>query len=66
MNAWRSAHDESGPRSTFRRARRIAASVFDVAAPLPDVTPSPDRNAFLQEVVDATRAAVEAVGATLH
>ena len=66
LNAWRSAHDESGPRSTFRRARRIAASVFDVAAPLPDVTPSPDRNAFLQEVVDATRAAVEAVGATLH
>ena len=66
LHDWRSAHDESGPGSTFRRARLIAANVCDAAAPVPDVTPAPDRNSFLREVVDATRAAVEAVGASLH
>ena len=63
---WRSAYDESGPRSTFRRAKLIAERVYDLAAPVPDVTPSPDRNAFLQEVATVTRESVELVGATLR
>jgi hypothetical protein len=63
---WRNAYDESGPRSTFRRAKLIAERVYDVAAPVPDVTPSPDRNAFLQDVAAATRESVEVVGATLQ
>ncbi|MBP6769848.1 MAG: hypothetical protein KA171_18860 [Reyranella sp.] len=63
---WRNAYDESGPRSTFRRAKLIAERVYDVAAPVPDVTPSPDRNAFLQDVAAVTRASVELVGATLQ
>lgn len=62
---WRSAYDESGPRSTFRRAKLIAECVFDLAAPVPDVMPSPDRNAFLQDVAAVTRESVESVGATL-
>ena len=62
---WRSAFDESGYRSTFRRAELIGAQIYDRAAPIPDVTPSPDRNAFLQEVAEATREAAEAVGAKL-
>jgi energy-coupling factor transporter ATP-binding protein EcfA2 len=63
---WRSAYDESGPRSTFRRAKVIAERVYDFAAPVPDVTPSPDRNAFLQDVAAVTRESVEGVGATLR
>jgi hypothetical protein len=63
---WRNAYDESGPRSTFRRAKLIAERVYAVAAPVPDVTPSPDRNAFLQDVAAVTRESVELVGAKLQ
>lgn len=66
LSEWRSAFDESGPRSTFRRAQLIAGQIYDRAAPIPDVTPSPDRNAFLQEVAEATREAAESVGAKLQ
>lgn len=66
LSDWRSAYDESGPRSTFRRAKLIAERVYDLAAPVPDVTPSPDRNAFLQDVAAVTRESVELVGATLR
>jgi len=65
LGDWRNAYDESGPRSTFRRAKLIAERVYDLAAPVPDVTPSPDRNAFLQDVATVTRESVELVGATL-
>lgn len=63
---WRLAFDESGPGSTYRRAKLIAESVYDRAAPIPDVTPSPDRNAFLEDVANAIKASVEAVGAQLR
>lgn len=66
LGDWRSAYDESGPRSTFRRAKLIAERVYDLAAPVPDVTPSPDRNAFLQDVATVTRMSVEMVGAKLQ
>ena len=66
LSEWRSAYDESGPRSTFRRAKLIADRVYDPAAPVPDETPSPDRNAFLQDVAAVTRESVELVGATLR
>jgi len=65
LSEWRNAFDESGSRSTFRRAELIARQIYDRAAPIPDVTPSPDRNAFLQEVAEATREAAASVGATL-
>ncbi len=63
---WRNAYDESGPRSTFRRAKLIAERVYDLAAPVPDVTPSPDRNAFLQDVAAVTKESVEQAGAKLQ
>ena len=66
LGDWRNAYDESGPRSTFRRAKLIAERVYDLAAPVPDVTPSPDRNAFLQDVAMVTSESVELVGATLR
>ncbi|MFN0302651.1 MAG: hypothetical protein ACKVQU_20130 [Burkholderiales bacterium] len=61
---WRNAFDASGRGSTFRRATQIAA-LYERAAPVPDVTPSPDRNAFLVDVVNATRKSVESIGAEL-
>jgi hypothetical protein len=63
---WRVAFDEAGTGSTFRRARLIAEGVYDRAAPIPDDKPSPERNAFLEDIASATHAAIEAVGATLR
>ena len=65
LSKWRSAFDESGPRWTFRRVKLIAGQIYDRTAPIPDVTPSPDHNALLQEVAEPTREAVESVGAEL-
>ena len=63
---WRSAYDESGYRSTFRRAKLIAERIYDLAAPIPDEKPSPNQNVFLQDVAAIVRESVELVGATLH
>ncbi|MGD9794045.1 MAG: hypothetical protein AB7V43_11240 [Acidimicrobiia bacterium] len=48
--AWREAYSQVGPGSTFVRARLLADDVYDRAAPVPSVTPSPDQNQFLHEV----------------
>lgn len=66
LSDWRQACDEAGPGSTFRRAGLIAARVCDVAAPVPDVTPAPDRKAFLHEVAAAVRESMQRVGAVLQ
>ena len=65
MDAWERAYHESGRGSTFVRARIIGNDIYEPAAPVPDVTPSPDRNQFLREVVRAVEAAAEEVGARL-
>ena len=63
---WRQAFSESGTGSTYRRATLIAEQVYDRAAPIPDVTPSPDRNAFLRDVESAIKQSMEEVGAQLR
>ncbi len=60
--AWQEAYAEYGAKSTFRRARIISNEVYDRAAPVPTVTPSPDQNNFLREVT----ALVDAVAASLN
>lgn len=50
--AWRDAYAQAGTGSTFVRARIISNEVYDRAAPIPAVTPSPDHNSFLHEVAD--------------
>lgn len=62
---WQSAYNERGYRSTFRRARIIGDRIYMSAAPVPDITPSPDRNQFLRDVVVEVQAAAEEVGARL-
>ena len=59
--AWQQAYAEFGTGSTFRRARIISGEVYDRAAPIPAVTPSPDQNSFLHEVT----ALVDTVAANL-
>ena len=56
---WQKAYRLHGTGSTFQRAEVIAREVYDRAAPVPDVTPSPDRNEFLHEVVQAVETAAK-------
>lgn len=65
ITLWERAYHESGRGSTFVRARIIGNDIYEPAAPIPDVTPSPDRNQFLREVVVEVEAAAEEVGARL-
>ena len=48
---WQEALNQSGTGSTFKRAKIIAKEIYDKAAPVPDLTPSPDQNKFLHEVL---------------
>lgn len=63
---WRQAYDERGRGSTFVRARIIGDRIYEPAAPIPDVAPSPDRNEFIREVIGQVKAAAEETGAILE
>ena len=60
---WERAYQESGIGSSFVRARIIGNDIYEPAAPVPDVTPTPDRNQFLREVVGEVEGAAEEIGA---
>ncbi len=49
---WQYAYNQSGNGSTYVRAKIIEDSIYDKAAPIPDLTPSPERNKFLHEVLE--------------
>lgn len=66
VSAWQDAYNRRGTGSTFERAQIIAQDVYDKAAPVPDVTPSPDRNRFLHEVVGVVEAVALEVGVELR
>ena len=63
---WQSAFVQSGRGSSYARASIIGNSIYQRAAPIPDVTPSLDQNGFLKEVADAVANACEGLGATLR
>ncbi len=63
---WREAYDKRGRGSTFVRARIIGNQIYEPAAPIPDVAPSPDRNEFIREVIGEVKAAAEETGAILE
>ena len=63
IKEWERAYQESGRGSTFVRARIIGNDIYEPAAPVPDVMPTPDRNQFLREVVDEVEGAAEEIGA---
>ncbi len=63
---WNDAYAKYGIGSTRVRAKIIVDEVFGPAAPVPDVTPSPDRNQFLREVSAEVQSAAEQAGAVLQ
>lgn len=63
---WQDAFDKHGTGSTFVRARIIGDDIYEPAAPVPDVTPSPDRNQFLREIIAEVEKAARETGAALE
>jgi hypothetical protein len=62
---WQSAYDKQGRGSTYERAEIIGNQIFVPAAPVPDVTPSIDRNQFLRDVAKEVKEAADECGAML-
>lgn len=48
---WQEAYNCRGIGSSYNRAAIIDSDIYERAAPVPDVAPSLDRNAFLHEVI---------------
>lgn len=62
---WQSAFNQSGRGSSYTRASIIGERIYDRAAPVPDLTPSPDRNSFLHDVAAVVESVCQEAGATL-
>jgi hypothetical protein len=65
MSDWQTAFNQSGRGSSFLRASIIGEQIYDRAAPIPDMTASPDRNAFLHEVAALVDSVCQDGGAAL-
>ena len=65
MPELQSAFNQSGRGSSYTRASIIGERIYDRAAPIPDVTPSPDRNSFLHEVAAIVETVCQDWGAVL-
>lgn len=59
------AYDKRGTGSTFEPAKIISDEVYELTAPVPDVTPSPDHNHFLREITAEVEKAAGETGALL-
>lgn len=66
MAEWQLAFNQSGRGSSFHRASIIGERIYERAAPVPDVVPSPDRNSFLNDVAALVEGVCEEVGARLE
>lgn len=66
MSEWQMAFNQSGRGSSYARASIIGKQIYERAAPVPDVTPSPDRNSFLHEVAAIVESACLELGARLN
>jgi hypothetical protein len=62
---WQNAYDKHGKGSTYVRADIIGTQILDPAAPIPDLTPSIDRNQFLRDVAEGVKAAADECEAVL-
>ena len=63
---WRDAYYKRGTGSTFVRARIIGDEIYESAAPVPDATPSPDRNQFLREIIAEVEKVASETGTVLE
>ncbi|MFL6796832.1 MAG: hypothetical protein ACJ8F3_05415 [Xanthobacteraceae bacterium] len=66
MPEWQTAFNQSGRGSSYVRASIIGERILDRAAPVPDVIPTPDRNAFLHDVTAVVEGVCQEKGASLH
>jgi GTPase Era involved in 16S rRNA processing len=66
MPEWQTAFNQSGRGSSYDRASIIGERIFDRAAPVPDVIPTRDRNAFLYDVSSVVEDVCQKFGADLH
>ncbi len=62
---WQHAYNQSGTGSTYVRAKIIEENIYEKAAPVPDLTPSPDRNKFLHEVINVVETTCQELGIKL-
>jgi hypothetical protein len=58
IQEWKEALAVMGERATYIRAEKVAALIAKIA-PVPDVTPAPDRNQFLRDVIEVVRESAE-------
>jgi hypothetical protein len=65
VTQWEEAYYLRGHGSSFARAATIENDIYEKAAPVPDIAPSPDRNKFLHEVIDLVSQAAEELEITL-
>ncbi|MGH2549452.1 MAG: hypothetical protein ACRDHN_08680, partial [Thermomicrobiales bacterium] len=65
VEEWQTAYEKHGWGSTFERAEIIGMKIFDPAAPIPDLTPSIDRNQFLRDIAKEVQDAADECGAKL-
>jgi GTPase Era involved in 16S rRNA processing len=65
MPEWQMAFNQSGRGSSYIRASIIGERIFDRAAPVPDVVPTLDRNAFLRDVTAVVESVCQEMGASL-
>jgi hypothetical protein len=63
---WQNAYDKRGTGSSYVRADIIGTQILDPAAPVPNLTPSIDRNEFLHEVAAGVKEAADECGAVLE
>ena len=63
---WQTAFIQSGRGSSYTRATIIGEQIYQRAAPVPDVTASPDRNALMHQFADIVAEACKEVGAQLE
>ena len=63
---WQNAYSKRGTGSAFVRAQIIGDEIYEPAAPVPDATPSPDRNQFLREIVAEVEQAADETNAVLE
>lgn len=66
MREWQTAFNQSGRGSSYDRASIIGERILDRAAPVPDVIPTLDRNAFLHEITAEVESVCQKMGASLH
>lgn len=65
IKEWQDAYNRKGRGSTYVRATIISGEVYEQAAPIPDVVPSPERNQFLREIAKEVEDAAGEEGAVL-